>query len=99
VSVTTAYLGWKKRGQVWVTTRTCPGKLGFSFIASANGDLLGTVEDNGHESGTILLKVRVLPGSPKRTHPKPLQVGVEQFLEMLRFDQRIKLEELPGIRK
>ena len=27
------------------------------------------------------------------------QIGVEQFLEMLRFDQRSKLEELPGIRK
>jgi hypothetical protein len=24
-------------------------------------------------------------------------MGVEQFLEMLRFDQRSKLEELPGI--
>ncbi len=45
------------------------------------------------------LQVQVLPGSPKRTHPEPLQVGVEQFLEMLRFDQRIKLEELPDIGK
>ena len=40
---------------------------------------------------------QLLVGAPKRTHPEPLQSGVEQFLEMLRFDQRIKLEELPGI--
>jgi len=33
------------------------------------------------------------------THPEHHQIGVEQFFEMLRFDQRSKLEELPGIRK
>jgi hypothetical protein len=36
-------------------------------------------------------------GEIKRKHPEPLQCGGEQFIEMLRFDQRIKLEELPGI--
>jgi len=36
-------------------------------------------------------------GAPKETHPEPHQMDVEQFLEMLRFDQRSKLEELPGI--
>jgi hypothetical protein len=41
------------------------------------------------------LKVRVLPGSPERTYPEPHQNGVEQFLEMLRFDQRLNLDELP----
>lgn len=38
-------------------------------------------------------------GVPTETHPEPHRIGVEQFLEMLRFDQRKKLEELPGIRK
>jgi hypothetical protein len=38
-------------------------------------------------------------GVPTKTHPEHHQIGVEQFLEMLRFDQRSKLEELPGIRK
>ena len=47
----------------------------------------------------VRLEGRVLPGSPNRTYPEPHQIGVEQFLEMLRFDQRSKLEELPGIRK
>jgi len=45
------------------------------------------------------LYVRVAPGVPTKTHPEHHQIGVEQFLEMLRFDQRSKLEELPGIRK
>ena len=43
--------------------------------------------------------VRVAVGVPTKTHPEHHQIGVEQFLEMLRFDQRSKLEELPGIRK
>ena len=43
--------------------------------------------------------VRVAMGLPTETHPEPHRIGVEQFLEMLRFDQRKKLEELPGIRK
>ena len=43
--------------------------------------------------------VRLPVGVPKRTHPEPHQIDVEQFLEMLRFDQRSKLEELPLIRK
>jgi hypothetical protein len=46
----------------------------------------------------VMLKVRVLPGSSQRTYPEPHQIGVEQFLEMLRFDQRPKLEELRKIR-
>ncbi len=40
----------------------------------------------------------VLPGSLQRMYPEPHQIGVEQFLEMLRFDQRPKLEELSKIR-
>jgi hypothetical protein len=43
----------------------------------------------------MLLKVRVLPGSPKRTHPELPTLEVEQFLAMLRFEQRDKLAELP----
>ncbi len=45
------------------------------------------------------LAVRVRPGVPNEIHPELHQIGVEQFLEMLRFDQRSKLEELPSIRK
>ena len=32
----------------------------------------------------------------KRTHPEPPSIPVEQFLAMLRFEQRDKLAELPG---
>jgi hypothetical protein len=39
--------------------------------------------------------VRVPLGAPSRTHPEPHSVPVEQFLAMLRFDQRDKLAELP----
>jgi hypothetical protein len=31
----------------------------------------------------------------KRTHPEPLNIPVEQFLAMLRFEGRSKLAELP----
>ena len=41
------------------------------------------------------LKVRVLPRSPKGTHPEPQNIPVEQFLAMLRFEGRSKLAELP----
>jgi hypothetical protein len=34
-------------------------------------------------------------GAPNRTHLELHQLSVEQFLEMLRFEQRGKLEELP----
>jgi hypothetical protein len=34
-----------------------PDQLPFPFIAPNNGELLGSVEAHGHESGTILLKV------------------------------------------
>lgn len=47
----------------------------------------------------IVGKFRVAAGVPNEIHPERHQIGVEQFLEMLRFDQRSKLEELPGIRK
>jgi hypothetical protein len=43
----------------------------------------------------VRLQVRVLPGSPKRTHPEPNSVPIEQFLAMLCFDQRDKLADLP----
>jgi hypothetical protein len=33
-----------------------PDQLPFSFIAPPNSDLLGAVEDGGHQSGTVLLK-------------------------------------------
>jgi len=39
--------------------------------------------------------VRIPLGAPNETHLEPHQIGVEQFLEMLRFEQRSKLEELP----
>ena len=41
------------------------------------------------------LQVRILPGAPKRTHPEPHSLAVEQFLAMVRFEQRGKLAELP----
>ena len=41
------------------------------------------------------LKVRVLPRSSDRTHPEPHTIAVEQFLEILRFENRSKLAELP----
>ena len=42
------------------------------------------------------VEVRVLSGAPKRTHPEPYSLAVEQFLAMVRFEQRSKLAELPG---
>jgi len=35
-------------------------------------------------------------GALKRTHPEPHSLAVEQFLAMLRFEQRGKLAELPA---
>ena len=43
------------------------------------------------------LKVRVLPRSPDRTHPEPYTIAIEQLLEMLRFENRSKLAELPDV--
>jgi hypothetical protein len=42
--------------------------------------------------------VRVAVGVPTKPHPEHVQIGVEQVLEKLRFDQRSKLEKLPGIK-
>lgn len=39
--------------------------------------------------------VRVALGVPNETHPERISPSVEQFLEMVRFDQRSKLGELP----
>jgi hypothetical protein len=38
--------------------------------------------------------VRIQAPLPNRTHPEPCMVVVEQFLAMLRFEQRGKLAEL-----
>jgi len=35
------------------------------------------------------------PGAPTKTHLELCNLEVEQFLAMLRFEQRDKLEELP----
>ena len=40
-------------------------------------------------------RVRIPLGPPTKIHLEPHQIGVEQFLEMLRFEQRGKLAELP----
>jgi hypothetical protein len=40
-------------------------------------------------------QVRVLPPLPIRTHPEPREEAIEQFLAMLRFEQRSRLAELP----
>jgi len=34
-------------------------------------------------------------GAPKKTHLELRDIAVEEFLEMLRFDQRDRLAELP----
>jgi len=39
-------------------------------------------------------KVRVLPRSSTPTHPEPHTIAVEQFFEILRFENRSKLAEL-----
>jgi len=36
----------------------------------------------------------IILGDPNRTCSEPLEDSVELFLEGLRFDQRVKLEEL-----
>ena len=42
------------------------------------------------------MRVRI-PTSPlERTHPEPHSEAVEQFLAMLKFEQRDKLAELPN---
>ena len=41
-------------------------------------------------------RVRVTVGVPKRTHSERRTIAVEQFLCMLRFEQRDKLAGLPG---
>lgn len=43
--------------------------------------------------------VRVRLGAPSKIHPEPQPMVVEQFLSMLRFEQRGKLAELPQDRK
>ena len=40
--------------------------------------------------------VRVTVGVPTETHSERRTIAVEQFLSMLRFEQRDKLAELPG---
>ena len=35
-------------------------------------------------------------GAPERTHPEPHSLAVEQFLVVVRFEQRSKLAELPS---
>jgi hypothetical protein len=39
--------------------------------------------------------VRIPLGPPTKTHLEPRQISVEQFLGMLQFEHRAKLEELP----
>ena len=41
-------------------------------------------------------RVRVAVGVLTETHPELQTTSVKQFLAMLRFEQRGKLEELPG---
>ncbi len=40
--------------------------------------------------------VRFPLGAPTKTHLEHRNIAVEEFLEMLRFDQRDKLAELPS---
>ena len=56
---------------------------------------MGTITDTGCDPLKAQTGVRVGLGAPNRTHLELHQLSVEQFLEMLRFEQRDKLEELP----
>ncbi len=69
----------------------CNGKISYS-----NTPITQWIERYPLEAEACM---RVAVGVPTKTHPEHHQIGVEQFLEMLRFDQRSKLEESPGIRK
>ena len=40
-------------------------------------------------------RVRISVGAPTKTHLELRDIAVEEFLEMLRFDQRDRLAELP----
>ena len=40
--------------------------------------------------------VRISVGAPTKIHLEHRDIAVEEFLEMLRFDQRDKLAELPS---
>ena len=50
----------------------------------------------GHSPLKAKTGVRVPVGVPTKTHLEHCDIAVEEFLEMLRFDQRDKLSELPG---
>jgi hypothetical protein len=41
-------------------------------------------------------RVRIPLGPPNRVHSEPHTMAEEQFLALLRFEGRNKLEELPG---
>ena len=41
-------------------------------------------------------RVRISVGAPTKTHLELRDIAVEEFLEMLRFEQRSKLAELPS---
>ena len=56
---------------------------------------MDAMEDHKESLTQKRSQVRVLFRPQRRTHPEPLSVPVEQFLAMLRFEQREKLVELP----
>ena len=41
------------------------------------------------------LQIRILPGAHETLHPEQLSEN-EQFLDLVRFEQRNKLDELPA---
>jgi hypothetical protein len=47
----------------------------------------------------MISKMKLKKSTPTVTILERSQVEIEQFLEMLRFETRSKLEELPGIPK
>jgi hypothetical protein len=49
----------------------------------------------GHRPFKPETRVRFPLGAPQRIHPEPHSLAVEQFLAMVRFEQRGKLAELP----
>ncbi len=42
------------------------------------------------------MEVRISEGASTKIHLEHRDIAVEEFLEMLRFDQRDKLKELPS---
>ena len=68
-----------------------PADNGYGKIAAHRAPIAQWIERWPPEPKTA---VRVCLGVPKQTHLELRDVAVEEFLEMLRFDQRDKVAEV-----